>query len=144
MGKYEYVRETPVSIPEPEYWQRHARDGWKLVAVEWKREIGDAQSRRLDPFEVPYGLRISGDCQHLEEDAGEREVLLLMLEAIVQDHRLSQAADLLNERGFRTRQGRRWSPAEVFDLLPRLIEAGPSLLTSDEWAERRRHLMALL
>lgn len=144
MGKYEYVRETPVSIPEAGYWQRHAHDGWKLVAIEWKREIDQAPARPLEPFEVPYGLKISGDCRHLEEDAGEREVLLLMLEAIVQDHRLSQAADLLNERGFRTRQGKRWNPAEVFDMLPRLIEAGPGLLSSEVWAERRRHLMALL
>jgi hypothetical protein len=67
-----------------------------------------------------------------------------MLESIVQDHRLSQVAESLNARGFRTRQGKRWAPATVFDLLPRLIEAGPSLLSSAEWAERRRQLMALL
>ncbi len=144
MAKYQYVRELPASFPEAGYWERHAREGWKLTAIEWKREVAEDGPATGEAWEVPYGLRIAGDCLHLEDDRGEREVLLVMLESIVQDHRLSQVAESLNARGFRTRQGKRWAPATVFDLLPRLIEAGPSLLSSAEWAERRRQLMALL
>jgi hypothetical protein len=144
MPKYEYIRETPATTPEAAYWDRRIREGWKLSAIEWKRESEASSAKAEDEFQVPYGLRISGDCLRLEEDPAERQVLLVMLEAIVQDHRLSQVADVLNERGFHTRVGRKWTPAAVFDLLPRLIEAGPGLLNSTEWAERRRRLMALL
>lgn len=144
MGKYEYIRETPAAFPGAEYWERHASEGWKLAAIEWKRETDGGEPRQSEAFQVPYGLRISGDCLRLEEDPGEREVLILMLEAIVQDHRLAQVAEELNGRGFRTREGKRWGPGGVFDLLPRLIEAGPGLLSSSEWADRRRQLMALL
>lgn len=144
MARYQYMRETPASIPEAGYWERHTREGWKLAAIEWKREADGGGPDVGEALQVPYGMRISGDCLHLEEDPGEREVLLLMLEAIVQDHRLSQVAEVLNERGFRTREGRRWGPGGVFDLLPRLIEAGPGLLSSKEWADRRRQLMTLL
>jgi hypothetical protein len=32
----------------------------------------------------------------------------------------------------------------VFELLPRLIEAGPRIFTSEEWIERRKRLGQLL
>ena len=76
----------------------------------------------------------------LEENPDEHQVLLLTMELIVQDQRLSQVAEELNKRGFRTRAGFAWNPASVFELLPRLIEAGPRIFTSAEWLERRRSL----
>jgi hypothetical protein len=67
-------------------------------------------------------------------------VLNLMLEVIVQDGPLSRAASTINERGFRTRDGDKWTSTALFYLLPRLIEVGPRLCTSEEWVERRKHL----
>jgi len=66
------------------------------------------------------------------------------MELVVQDQRLSQIATELNNQGFRTRNGFLWNPASVFELLPRLIEAGPRIFTSDEWVERRKRLSQLL
>lgn len=144
MPKYEYIRETPADAPDLVYWQRHLRDGWKLSAIEWKREVEGGPDRPDQPIDIPYGLRISSDCLRLEEDPIERDVLLAILESIVQDHRLSQVAETLNNRGYRTRGQGKWTPGIVFDLLPRLVEAGPGLLTSEDWVERRRQLMTIL
>lgn len=147
MPRLERIREAWQSPPDAEYFERRSREGWTLAAIEWKRELqpGAVQTPESEiPYEVPYGLRIAGDCLHLEEDPVERQVLLQILEAIVQDHRLSQASGLLNDRGFKTRVGGQWTPGAVFDLLPRLVEAGPGLLSSQEWVQRRSRLMQLL
>jgi hypothetical protein len=55
---------------------------------------------------------------------------------------MSQAAAALNQRGYRRRDGGKWRQIDVFDLLPRLIEAGPKILSTEEWAERRKRLFA--
>ena len=49
-------------------------------------------------------------------------------------------AQQINERGYRTRNGEPWTRTALFYLLPRLIEVGPRLCTSEEWVERRKHL----
>jgi hypothetical protein len=64
-----------------------------------------------------------------------------MMEQIVQDEPLSKVAQELNSRGHRTRQGTKWSPVAVFNLLPRLIEAGPRIFSSEEWVARREQLL---
>ena len=92
-------------------------------------------------FEVmPYGLRVADDCVHLVQDPQEQAVLLNTLEFIVRDMRLSEVAVELNKLGFRTREGGTWNAANVFELLPRLIEVGPRMFTSEEWVRRRRSL----
>jgi hypothetical protein len=62
---------------------------------------------------------------------------MLILEQIVKEKRISEIANQLNLAGYRTREGTPWGPTAVFNLLPRLIEAGPSLLKSAAWRERR-------
>ena len=89
---------------------------------------------------VPYGLKVAEDCIHLEAEPNERAVLMHTLEFIVQDMGLSQVAVELNKMGYRTREGHTWNAANVFELLPRLIETGPRLFTSEEWIRRRRSL----
>jgi len=89
---------------------------------------------------VPFGLKVADDCIHLERDQHEHEVLMLTIELIVQDYGLSRVADQLNLLGHKTRDGFRWNAASVFELLPRLIETGPKLFTSEEWVRRRRSL----
>ena len=137
MPKLERVRDFMTAPPSAEYFTQKAADGWRLKAVEWERGAS-AQSAPVE--DVPFGLRVASDCKRLEEDPDESQVLILMMETIVQDGPLSQAARTINERGFRTRDGQKWTPKALFYLLPRLIEVGPKLCTSEEWVERRKHI----
>jgi hypothetical protein len=65
------------------------------------------------------------------------------MDCIVRDLSIGNISAELNRKNFRTRQGTAWGVIAVFDMLPRLIEIGPQIFPSDEWAERRRHLMRL-
>jgi len=126
-----------------EYFVRKTAEGWSLRAIEWVREIPD-QLENAEPFQValegedlPYGLQFATDGLQLEQNPLETTVLLLILEKIVKERRITEIAEDLNVAGLKTRLGAPWTPAAVFDLLPRLIEMGPKLLNSQEWQERR-------
>ncbi|MGH9495804.1 MAG: recombinase family protein [Candidatus Sulfotelmatobacter sp.] len=121
--------------------KQQAESGWKLVAVEWEREVETAEEEL--PSEIPFGLRVSSDTQRLEEDPAERELLYSLMELIVQEGSYARIADEINRRGFRTRQGTPWSPVSVFEMLPRLIEVGPHVFHSEEWQKRRQQLGAV-
>jgi hypothetical protein len=123
--RWHEILEEPLSN---QLLEERQKDGWKLAGVEWERLVEDAglgEARQTE--EVPYGLRVAGDCQHLEENPVEREVLELMLGLIAADRALSKVAEALNRGGYRTRSGVLWTQTAVFDLLPRLIEAAPRL-----------------
>lgn len=136
MPKLERVRDFLSAAPSADYFNEKSAEGWRLVAIEWERGAPSAP-----PVEdVPFGLRVASDCQRLEENPDEMQVLVLMMETIVQDGTLSQAAETINARGYRTRDREKWTPQALFYLLPRLIEVGPRLCTSEEWIERRKHL----
>jgi hypothetical protein len=127
----------PASFGPDEIAQR-AQQGWRLVAIEWEREIPKDQAvDRAD--QVPFGLQISTDAQRLEENPTEQEILRLMMELTVQDGPYSAIAEELNQRGYRTREGMKWTAVSVFQMLPRLIEVGPKIFSSREWQERREH-----
>jgi hypothetical protein len=115
-----------------------------LTAVEWEREV-EEPAIQPGPLteEVPYGLRVSADCSHLEENAAEKQALIQMMDLIVQDAPLSLVAEELNRKGFRTRAGANWTPGSVFDMLPRLIQVGPRIFSSTEWTARTRHLFRM-
>jgi hypothetical protein len=138
MAQVERVRENWSGLLTQDDLRRKANDGWRPVAVVWERETGERLFER--EVDVPYGLKVASDAQHLEENPDEHQVLMLTMELIVQDKPLSVVASELNKRGWRTRSGFSWNPASVFELLPRLIEAGPRIFTSAEWVERRRRL----
>src|SRR5437868_7675883 len=137
MAKLERVRDFVTAQPSGEYFKEKAAEGWRLVAIEWER---GAAAPAAPVEDIPFGLRVASDCKRLEDDPDEVQVLVLMMETIVQDGPLSQAAKAINDRGYRTRDGQKWSPKALFYLLPRLIEVGPRLCTSEEWVERRKHL----
>lgn len=121
-----------------EYVQERIKEGWIPVAVEWRRPSTSAQMQpRQEGIEPPYGFQIADDCKRLEPNSQEVEVLQIMLEEIVQDHRFTQIAEALNTRMLRTREGRKWTSTAVFELLPVLIDVGPALTKSDAWARRR-------
>jgi len=135
----ERIRETLSGPPNQEDMQRRTAEGWRPVAIEWERErVAEAAVTSEPSPEVPFGLKVSGDCAHLEEDPSEREVLVAMMELTIQDGPYSSIAEELNRRGFRTREGVRWTPVSVFQMLPRLIEVGPKIFHSDEWQKRRQ------
>jgi Recombinase len=141
MARIERIREVVTGPVDVEQWKQKTDAGWKLVALEWRREIeGEEPERTIIMEEVPYGLRVASDCARLEEDPDERNVLVQMMELIVQDHSVSEVAGELNRRGLRTRRGSSWSPVHVFNMLPRLIEVGPKIFSSDQWEERRERL----
>lgn len=124
-----------------DYFMRRSAEGWKLASVEWVREVEETAPEPAKvlsaPVDVPYGLQVSKDGPYLEENPLEATVLMLILEQIVKEKRIGEIANQLNLGGYQTREGTSWSPTAVFNLLPRLIEAGPSVLKSAAWKERR-------
>jgi hypothetical protein len=60
------------------------------------------------------------------------------MELVVREGSYMRVADELNRRGCRTREGERWTPISVFEMLPRLIEVGPHLFRSAEWEKHRQ------
>lgn len=140
MAKLERMRDFLTAAPPEGYFRDKTSEGWKLVAIEWERGATSIEEPTED---IPFGLRVASDCRRLEGNPDEINVLLLLMEVIVQDGPLSKAAEVINERGYRTRDGERWTPSALFRLLPRLIEAGPRLSKSEEWQERRKHLTRL-
>jgi Recombinase len=143
MSARQKVREVLAGPLSQEYVSQKAKEGWRLVALEWEREVEETPAGSLTG-EVPYGQRVASDCAHLEENASEKQALILMMDLIVQDCPLSQVAEELNRKGLRTRSGANWTPGAVFDLLPRLIEVGPRIFSSTEWTARTRHLSRLV
>jgi|SRR5579872_1633538 len=144
MARVERLREELAGPPAPDYWKQKAAQGWRLSAVEWVRDAEGPVGVYEPPEEIPYGLKIADDCEHLEVHPGEREALTLMLEFIVQDRSLTQVAAELNSRGFRRRRGGEWTATSVFNMLPRMIQVGPQIFSQSEWAVRRRRLMRVV
>jgi hypothetical protein len=144
MAKVERIRETATGSVDLDYVRQKTEAGWKLVAMEWRREIaGDEAEQPIIVEDIPFGLRISVDCSRLEEDPQERAVLVQMMDLIVQDYSITLTASELNKRGLRTRTGGFWTPVSVFKMLPRLIEVGPHLFSSDDWEARRERLLKM-
>jgi len=144
MPKIERIREVVTGSVDMDYVRRKTEAGWKLVAMEWRRELPGDDKEAVLIEEIPYGLRVASDCSRLEEDPDERLVLMQMMELIVQDYSITLVASELNKRGLRTRSGGFWTPVSVFNLLPRLIEVGPNIFSSDEWESRRERLLKMV
>jgi hypothetical protein len=140
MPKHERVREVLSSPPGVEYFETKAREGWKLVAVEWERKLEFADTAAPPREEVPFGMKVSDDCLYLVENPAETEALTLMLELLIADKSMSDVAEGLNTRGFRTRKGVPWTAVGVFELLPRIVEMAPRIYPGKDWSERRRRI----
>jgi hypothetical protein len=145
MKKIDRMRESVTILPTATYLSKMHDAGWKLVALEWEREVevsGDAPEPQVDATreEIPFGLRIATDCRHLEDDPLEMQTLRVMTEMIVQDVSFLSMAEALNVRGHRTRDGRPWNAASVFKLTPRLVEVAPKILGSGQWESRKKEL----
>jgi Recombinase len=148
MKKTERVRQDVAGVLTEADLKQRADGGWKLVAVEWEREVETdaaagtgAQSADL-PADVPFGLEVTPESARLEENPAESEVLFNLMELMMQEGSYARIADEINRRGFRTRQGKAWSPVSVFEMLPRLIEVGPHVFRSRKWQKRKQILEA--
>jgi len=139
MAHFERIKDVVSGPFSPAVMQQRMAAGWQLVSIEWRRELPDNEAPSEGAFneDIPYGLRISQDCQRLEVDLRENQVLLQMMDLVVEDFSFSSIASDLNEKGFRTRDGKRWNQVSVFNMLPRLVELGPRLFSKEDWKMRR-------
>ncbi len=138
-------REPVSTLPSPEQWAAKETEGWHPVAIEWAREPtpSSEQARQYQHQRpIPYGLRISADCAHLEVDPIEKEVMTLVIAMIAGDHPLSKIAAELNQREFRPRQGTEWTQVSIFKLLPRIVEFGPEIMSAEEWSSSKKDVLA--
>ena len=123
-----------------DYFATKLSERWKVTAIDWSREVTDktaiTESDDILKPEVPFGLRFTEEGS-IDENPVEATILLLILEQIVKEKRIQEIASELNAQGYVTRSGRGWNASEVFDLLPRVIEAGPSIFRSRAWQARR-------
>lgn len=142
MNKIEWFRESLTAFPSPQALEERQAAGWRPVAIEWEREITVEPSAGAPKpgDEIPYGLRIAGDCRHLEDNPAEMEVLRALAEMVVQDLSFPRMADMLNLRGLHIRDGRAWTAVDVFKLTPRLIDITPRILSGSEWEQRKKQL----
>ncbi len=148
MSDVERLRQPVNAFPSDEDILKRVKEGWRLVAVEWERPVtqpsktsqAGAPGTESKQIEVPFGLKVSDDCRYLEEDPLEMEVLTSSMELMISECPFTRIADELNRKGFRTRNGEEWTPVTVFNMLPRLIEVGPRIFPTEDWAERRRKI----
>jgi hypothetical protein len=140
MAYYERIRDVISGPLSPEVIQQRMAAGWQMLSIDWRRELpaGEAPTEGAFDDDIPYGLRISEDCQRLEIDPNENRTLMLMMELLGQDFSYSSIVSDLNEKGFRTRDGKPWDRIGVFNMMPRLIEAGPRMFSSEEWKRLRQ------
>ncbi|HSF17285.1 MAG TPA: recombinase family protein [Vicinamibacteria bacterium] len=140
MSEIERWREPISSLPSSDTVREKEREGWRAVAIEWERGRKDREESRPQP--IPYGLRISPDCRHLEVDPVEKEIMQVIVAMIAADYPLSRIASELNGRGFTSRAGSAWTQVAVFRLLPRIIEFGPEILSAREWSQHKERLLS--
>jgi Recombinase len=143
--KIDRIRERVTIPPTSVYLSKMLDAGWRLVALEWEREIelaGEPETPVTETAseEIPFGLRIASDCRHLEDEPLEMQTLKFLAEMIVQDLSFRSMADALNAREYRTRDGHPWTAATVFKLIPRLIDVAPRVLSGAEWESRKKQL----
>jgi hypothetical protein len=139
MAYFERIRDVISGPFSPEVMQQRTAAGWQMVSIEWRRERPEmeAPTEGAHDEEIPYGLRISEDGRRLEVEPDENRALMLMMELLGQDFCYSSIVSDLNEKGFRMRNGRPWNRVAVFNMMPRLIEVGPRLFSSEEWKKLR-------
>jgi hypothetical protein len=145
MKKIDRMREKVTILPTSMYLSKMHDAGWSLVALEWEREVESSAASEEPEIpsateEIPFGVRISADCHHLEDDPLEMQTLKFLAEMIVQDISFKSMAEALNVREYRTRDGRPWNAASIFKLTPRLIEVAPRILSGAEWESRKKQL----
>jgi hypothetical protein len=141
MAKKERLRETIASLANPNYLTDRASAGWRIAAIEWERDVADEDPATPGWSEdIPYGMQVSGDGARLVENPTEIETIVLALDMVVEDCPLSRVSAEMNRRGYRMRDGSSWTPTALFTMLPRMIQMGPRVFSSEQWMMRRQKL----
>jgi hypothetical protein len=142
MAYFERIRDVISGPFSPEVIQQRTAAGWQMVSIDWRRELpaGETPTEGAFHVDIPYGLRISDDCQRLEVEPTENQAMMLMMEWLGQDFSYSSIVSDLNEKGYRMRDGKPWNRVAVFNMMPRLIEAGPRMFSSEDWKRLRQGL----
>jgi hypothetical protein len=140
MAYFERIRDVISGPFSTEIMRQRTAAGWQLVSLEWRREVPESEAAAHGALseDIPYGLRISDDCQRLEVDPVEDKALMLMMELLVQDFSYSSIVSDLHEKGFRMRDGKPWTRVALFKMMPRLIEVGPRMFSTNEWQKVRQ------
>jgi hypothetical protein len=145
MPRKERIREAVTSLANPNYLTDRAAAGWRMAAIEWEREIPDeAPEPPVWSEDIPYGMQVSADGARLIENPSETETVILALDMIVADCPFSQVSNEMNRRGNRMRDGNPWTPTALFTLLPRMIQMGPRVFSSEQWMTRRQKLQRVV
>ncbi len=139
MASIERKHEVLAERLDDELLRVKARDGWRPISVVWERTV-EGEAEQDEMLSVPFGLRVSGDCQTLEPDVSEIRTMLYMLKGVVEDRPFGHIAQELNAAGHRTRTGEEWNQTMVFHMLPRLIEVAPNIFNSNDWRATKPHL----
>ena len=63
-------------------------------------------------------------------------MLTEVAQLVIQESRLPQISDALNSKGHRMRNGEKWTPSGVFELMPRLIDSSPRIFSTVDWPMR--------
>jgi hypothetical protein len=81
VAKVERIRQVLSSPFGAEDLQTQTEQGWRIVAIEWEREIPEigAEAVPADAEEPPFGLRVSEETNQLEVNPTEREALFTMM-----------------------------------------------------------------
>jgi hypothetical protein len=141
MPKKERIREAVTNLANPDYLTERAAAGWRLAALEWERDSpGETEEPSVWSEDLPYGLQVSNDGSRLVENPAETRIVILALDMVVEDCPLSQVSAEMTRLGYRMRDGQPWTPTALFTLLPRMIQMGPRLFSSEEWMTRKQRL----
>ena len=134
----ERIQDQIVSGAGEDVIQRRIKDGWRMVAIEWERDVpSGAPGEPVELQPVPFGFRIAGDCRHLQANPVEFEILSLVMEMIVRERPLPAISEALNEKNYKTRDGKAWTPSRVFELMPFIVDSGPRIFAKPNWPQRR-------
>ena len=113
MHRTERIRQSASGELTWDEIQKLQHEGWRLIALEWERDVPDEQKQeqaRSMTVRIPLLACVwLKTVRPLLKTAAENEALVVMMELIIQDGPYSFVAEELNRRGYRTREGLKWS-----------------------------------
>ena len=105
----ERIRDVLSGPFSPEEIKQPTTAGLADGVDQWRRELPDPEAPTEGAFgeDIPYGLRISITAS--EEATDQNQALTLTMDLPGQDFSYSHIVSNLNEKGFRTREGKPWN-----------------------------------
>ena len=143
MAYFERMRDVISQPFSPEIIQQRTGAGWQMVSIEWRRELPDAEAPPDNAFseEIPLrpahlrGLQAPGGRTRRKPGPADHDGPTGTRLHVLGHRERSE------REGIPPAQRHPWSRIAVFNMMPRLIEVGPRLFSSDEWEQRRLRMM---